>query len=748
MSNFRVFFQNKILFVFLLTGAITVLSAETPSEKLEPTQHMSTIARATSFLLTNYHFSQQKIDETLSEQLFQDYFKTLDPAHIYFTQQDLAEFESVKKDLGSQIRRGNVQFAFDVFKVFLKRLDDYEKFTTDYLKTKPSLDSDETYEFNRTKMPWVKNRQELEVLWKKKIRNDLILLEMLDRSKKEQQQEMMERQKKTAAAEKSSSGIKKIFDGMLKSSPKDQPEAKTTVKAPAVRKIPEKTPLERTRYRISRFLQHYRKMEAIDVLELYLSCLTQIYDPHSQYMSPRTEEDFNINMKLSLVGIGALLSSEEGYTKIVRIIPGGPADRDGRLKSEDRIIAVTQENEDPVDIMDMPLNKVVNLIRGKKKTKVTLTILQGAKGSSAAPVNITLVRDTVQIQDSQASGKLHEIQTRAGKKRIAVLTLPSFYIDFTAAYRGDANYRSSTRDISNLIRKFSKEAPLDGLVIDLRSNGGGSLLEAVTLTGLFIKDGPVVQVCDQRGRKIDEDRDGGSILYTGPLAVLTNRFSASASEIFAGAIKDYQRGIILGDSKTHGKGTVQTVEELDKYTAFWGRKKPAGSLKLTNAKFYRINGASTQLRGITPDIVFPAFTDAMEIGEDKLEHALKWDTIQSAEYQIYDSRLPSIIPILRERANVRVKNSKDFNLLRHDIDIYRRLRDRKTVSLNLEKRWREYLAEKKLEDEQQKLLRLNDSEERKSKNTAKDLYLDETLNVMKDWIELDAKGVMAEKKKQ
>lgn len=758
MTKLQVFFMKKILVVFLLAGTLAAAAAGKPSPKLEPTPHMSTIARATAFLLINHHFSQQKLDEKLSEQLFQDYFKTLDPAHIFFTQQDLASFDAVKKDLGNQVRQGNIQFAFDVFKLFLARLDDYEKFTMDYLKTGPSLNSDDTYEFNRTKLPWVKNRQELENLWKKKIRNDLILLEMLDRSKKEDQQEAARNQKEKAAPavkkEQSSSGIRTIIDKVLEPSAKNKsavrsPEKKTAA-APAqvpVRKIQNKTPLERTRYRISRFLQYYRNMEAIDILELYLSCLTQIYDPHSQYMSPRTEEDFNINMKLSLVGIGALLSSEEGYTKIVQVIPGGPADLDGRLKSEDRIIAVTQENEAPVDILDMPLVKVVSMIRGKENTKVTLTILPGSKGSSAVPVNITLTRAKVRLQESEASGKLHEIQTKAGKKRIAVLTLPSFYIDFAAAYRGDANYRSSTRDISNLIRKFSKDAPLDGLVIDLRSNGGGSLLEAVTLTGLFIKEGPVVQVCDQRGRKIDDDRDGGLILYSGPLAVLTNRFSASASEIFAGAIKDYQRGIILGDSKTHGKGTVQTVEELDKYTAFWGRKKPSGSLKLTNAKFYRINGASTQLRGITPDIVFPAFTDVMEIGEDKLDHALKWDTIQSAEYQIHDPRLPSLIPILRERAKIRVENSQDFKMLRRDIDIYRRLRDRKTVSLNLEKRWKEYLAEKKLEDEQQKLLRIDENRDKKAKNTVKDLYLDETLNVMKDWIELDAKGVLADKRK-
>ena len=268
MTKAGTFFVKKILFGFLAAGMFCVLAAGKPSAQLEPTPHMSTIARATAFLLVNHHFSQQKMDEKLSEQLFQDYFKTLDPAHIFFTQQDLAAFDGVKNDLGSRIRQGDAQFAFDVFRLFLARLDDYEKFTTDYLKTKPSLDSDDTYEFNRTKLPWVKNRQELESLWKKKIRNDLILLEMLDRSKKENQQEKKAEQKK----EQSKSA------------------AETPAKETApVRKIKEKTPLERTRYRISRFLQYYRKMEAIDILELYLSCLTQIYDPHSQYMSPRTE---------------------------------------------------------------------------------------------------------------------------------------------------------------------------------------------------------------------------------------------------------------------------------------------------------------------------------------------------------------------------------------------------------------------------------------------------------------------------
>lgn len=697
MKNIRAF--QGLFFCILFFLSSSALFAATKQKDLEPTPDMSTISRTASFLLTNHHFSQKKLDDDLSEQLFDDYFKTLDPTRMFFTQEDISRFEASKKQLGAQVRKGDIQFAFDVFKFFLKRLDEYEKFTDDYIKTNPSLNQNDEFEFNRAKLPWPANVTELHDIWKKKIRNDLILLELLDRS----------RAANTAANP-----------------------------APVVKdkKVSAKSPTERTLQRIKQFLQYYREMEAIDVLELYLSSMTKVYDPHSEYMSPRSEEDFNINMKLSLVGIGALLTNEDGYTKIVKIIPGGPADLDGRLKAEDRIIAVAQEDSEPVDTLDMPVNKVVNLIRGKENTKVFLTILEASKGSAAVPMVISLTRQNVRLQESEASGKIYEIPGKAGKKRIAVLTLPSFYIDFAAAYKGDADYKSSTRDIANLIKKFSGEGPLDGVVLDLRTNGGGSLLEAVTLTGLFIKEGPVVQVRDQRGKKVEADQDNGFVLYDGPLAVLTNRFSASAAEIFAGAIKDYQRGIILGDSKTHGKGTVQTLIELERYTAFLGPKIPSGSVKLTNAKFYRINGASTQLKGITPDIIFPSFTDNMDIGEDKLPHAMKWDTIQPVEYQVADPRLPTVIPILRERALSRVENNKEFTALKHDIDTFRKIRDRKTVSLNLEKRWTEYLAEKKLQDEQDKLLRLEQDDAKK--NSSKDLYMAETLNVMGDYIDLNA----------
>ena len=710
--------QQKNFLRFFLTAAALCLwssalsGADAPQtpDKYRQTPEMATISRAAAYLIANSHYNQQQINEEISAQLFDDYFKALDPTRMFFTAADIQSFEPQRDKLGAQIRSGKVQFAFDVFKLFVKRLGEYEEFTAAALKKKPDLHTDEVFEVNRSKAPWPANRAELEQLWGKKIKNDLILLKLMALAKKQEAEKNTPSEKTSVAA-----------------------SSKTSVKLP-----PQKSPEERMQQRVEQFVQFYRNMKPVEILEVYLSSLTRIYDPHSEYMSPRTEEDFNIGMKLSLVGIGALLTNEDGYTKIVRIIPGGPADVDGRLKAEDRIIAVAQENSEPVDILDMPVSQVVEHIRGKENTKVSLTVLEASKGAAAVPTVITLKREKVRLKESEASGKIHEITQNGKKLRIGVITLPSFYIDFDAAWRGDRNYKSSTRDVVNLLKEFTAKAPLDGLVMDLRSNGGGSLLEAVTLTGLFIKDGPVVQVKDIKGRSVDEDNDGGRILYGGPLAVLTNRFSASAAEIFAGAIKDHQRGIVLGDSKTHGKGTVQRVIELEKYTAFLGAKVPVGSIKLTSAKFYRINGESTQLKGVTPDIVYPSFSDTMDIGEEKLPHAMAWDTIQPLSYRVFDPALPNLIPVLRERSELRVRSNPEFALLKKDIETFRKIRDRKYVSLNLEKRWEEYLAEKKLHDEQEKLMRLDSVPDEKSasRKEIKDLYLDETLNVVADYVSL------------
>lgn len=680
---------------------------------LAPTEKLSVIAKVVAYTTEHAHFKKQKINTEISQALFDEYFKTLDPGRNFFTQEDIKRFSHHRDKVAFRLASGDLSFAFEVFLCFRERLEAYEKFVKKFLAEKVPLYGKETYTPNRSKLPYAADRRELEKLWGKRIINDIILMKMMDMSEKEEEKKVTEKTGNTDKKEKSG----KDFPAIKKSSPE-----------------------ERIRKRVHQYVQYYSSMESQEVAELFLTSFLQVYDPHSAYMSPRTQEDFDINMKLSLVGIGAVLTNEDSYTKIVKIIPGGPADKDGRLKAGDKITAVTQENGERTDLLDMPISKVVNYIRGKKGTKVTLYVL--SQGS--VQKLITLTRDEVKLKDSEAAGTIRKIKDPSGKeKRIGVITLPSFYIDFEAAFRGDRNFKSSTKDVLKIITDFAKEGPIDGLIIDLRSNGGGSLMEAVTLTGLFIPEGPVVQVRDPKNTKVDFDRDGGLVLYGGPLVVLTNRLSASAAEIFAGAIQDYRRGIVIGDRRTHGKGTVQTVADLGKYTSFLGMGSPAGSLKLTNAKFYRINGESTQLRGVVPDIVLPSFSELMELGEDKLPHAMVWDKIASSPYVPLRMGIPQCLPFLRMHSAVRLERSPDFRKLKKDMEAYRRIKDKKEVVLDLGVRWKEYQAEKKLMEEQEKLLKTDQDTSGDKKKKAADIYLDEALAVINDYISwcIKAKGL-------
>lgn len=697
------------IFAGSLTGKKVPEKKPEIKKKLVPAEEMKIIAKVVAYTTQHAHFKKEKINKEISNFLFEDYFKTLDPGRNFFTLQDVERFAAYKDLAASNLAAGELDFAFELFDVFVERLKKYEKFVEQYLASPVPLSGTELYTPNRSKLPYAADEKALEELWRRRIRNDFIVMNMLDRAEKE-------------AAEKAEKEKAEKGSGRKE---RKKPETKL---AP----VKMRTPSERIRKRVHQYVQYYSSMEAQEVTELFLTSFLQVYDPHSAYMSPRTQEDFDINMKLSLVGIGAVLTNEDGYTKIVKIIPGGPADKDGRLKAGDRIASVTQENGEHTDLMDMPVSKVVNYIRGKKGTKVTLYVL--SQGSSGLQKSITLVRDEVKLKDSEATGKIHKVKDETGKERnIGVITLPSFYIDFEAAFRGDRYFKSSARDVLRLIGEFSAKG-LDGLVIDLRGNGGGSLMEAVSLTGLFIPAGPVVQVRDPKNTKVDHDPDGGLIAYAGPLAVLTNRLSASAAEIFAGAIQDYRRGIIVGDRRTHGKGTVQTVADLGKYTSFLGMGKNAGSLKLTNAKFYRINGESTQLRGVMPDIVLPAFTELMELGEDKLAHAMPWDKIAPAAYAPLHTGIPQCLPLLKENSAKRLEKDPDFISLSKDMESYRKIRDKKEVVLDLESRWKEYQAEKKLMEEQEKLLKMDQENDSSKEKKEKDLYLKETLAILNDYI--------------
>lgn len=671
----------------------------------EQTEEMRVIANLATSMLSKMHYVKRDISPENSQKLFESYLKTLDPFKLYFTQEQIDNWKLRQNTLlPSLAATGDVSLAFAIFNEYLRNLEEYEKFVNTQNFTDADFRTDDLYQFNRTKAPWAKNRQELQTIWRQKLKNDLIAIMLQDRIKAEE----LKKEKKPA--------------------------------------VTPKPPIERIRKRVAQFVQYNKKLEPIEALELYLNSLARLYDPHTSYMAPRSEEDFNIGMQLSLVGIGALLTSEDGYTKIVQIIPGGPADLDKRLKAEDRIIAVAQETGDAVDVIDMPLTKVVSMIRGTPGTKVKLTILEGVKGAKAVPVTIELTRNKVELKESEAKGQLHTVKGPNGDNiNIGVITLPSFYVDFRAASSGDPNYKSSTRDVKQLIDSFKKKGRLDGLIIDLRSNGGGSLQEAVTLTGLFIKDGPVVQIRDSSGRVTVYKDEDPSVEYTGPLAVMTNRLSASASEIFSGAIKDYKRGIIVGDQKTHGKGSVQTVADLGNYLHYLGYNFPAGSIKLTNAKFYRINGESTQLKGVSPDIAFPTFTDTMETGEDKLDNAIAWDAIKEVAHTQYEPTIALTVSDLKKKSDERIRASRDFTALKRDIAYLMKNKGKKTITLNLEQRWKDYLREKDIYEEQSKLLHL-DTLDKEKKNNKKDLYLEETLNIMNDYISMK-KGVKSQERR-
>ncbi|MEI6420634.1 MAG: carboxy terminal-processing peptidase [Lentisphaerota bacterium] len=705
-------------FLKITAFSIAVFTVMAASRAVEPDKSQGIVARITANIFSKEHYRQQFLDNEISKQVFDEYFKTLDPAKLYLTREDIKVFEKYRTELDNMLLDGDVTFAFEAYNYVLKKAEECRDMAEEIIKEKMDFSNDETYSMDRTKAQWPADSKERRELWRLRIKNEIVSFRLMDRAAKEAAEEQKN---------KPASDVKK-----------NEP--------PLVQKWDKGTPEERVIKRLNNNLKYLKENEAIDVLELYLTALATVYDPHSGYMSPRTVDDFNIQMKLSLVGIGATLTMEDGYTKIINIVPGGPADLDGRLKPEDRIIAVTQENGETVDVIDMPLTKVVNMIRGKKNTTVKLTVLKGDKGIHAIPEMIPIKRDTVKLTEQEAKGEIRKVKMEDGtEKKIGVLTLPSFYFDFEGASAGKENFKSSTNDVKKILADFNKEK-IDGLLLDLRSNGGGSLFEAISLTGLFIKKGPVVQVRNQNGSvEIKNDPDK-NICYDGPMAVLVNRLSASAAEIFAGAIQDYGRGIIIGDSHTHGKGTVQTIFDLDAFLRHYGGKSPSGSVKITTSKFYRINGESTQNKGVTPDIVFPSFTDAMEIGEEHLEHSLPWDTIKPTPHEFF-SDTAQFVPALNQKSENRRLSENEFKILATNIERFRKMRENKAISLNENKRWDLYKEEKKISEQQYSLMKLDDpsldektSGKDKSKKPGKDIFLEESSRILSDYINLQSFG--------
>ncbi len=704
----RIIFRQLILFLLPLIaiGSVQASPLEAKKSPEQEKEQLELITRMTAAILTRNHYRQHPLDNEFSIKIFNEYFRLLDPNDIFFTQDDIKSFGKYKLYLDDLTVAGDYSFAFKVYDLYIKRFEQYRKFAEASMKKGFNFSKDEYIEIDRSKSKKRPvNKTELHEAWRKKIKNDVLYFRLMDRAMKED---------------------------------KNNDKDKKKVHASWSRQTAE----EKIQHRLHDIANEIEKRDKLGILGLYLTAVAQVYGPHSNYMTPKQEQDFNIDMKLSLSGIGALLGIEDGFTKVVKLIPGGPAEKGGELKGEDRIIAVAQDGGEPVNIIDMPISKVVNLIRGKKGTKVILTVLPGDKGINAVPKQIAIVRDVVKLKDSEAKGEIKEITGPDGsKKKLGIISLSRFYIDFKAAHAGDPNYKSSTRDVAKILENFNKKK-VDGVIMDMRSNGGGSLMEAISLSGLFIRSGPVVQV---RGANenvsVKEDPDP-AIQYSGPLMVLTNKLTSSAAEIFTGAIKDYNRGIIVGDSRTYGKGTVLDVYELNDLLRYMGKKFPGGTLKFETALFFRVNGSSTQKIGIKPHIFIDSVTEAMEVGEEHNRHSVPWARISSVEHEDFDSKLPDKIKTLLDASRKRCAGNPKFKIRERDLKTFRDYKKRKVVSLNEEKRWLEYKKQKKVQEEQSKLL--EDDAEKDDKN--EDLFMDEAVQIMRDYMFMPQSKVVDHKK--
>ncbi len=708
-----------LLFAIGIAGAVSALFLRPAELSAAPVRRESDgnrdaelrlITQMTAQLFAASHYRKQPLDEKLSARLFDEYFNSLDPNRMFFTRQDVERFAPYRETLSAALQRGDSTFAFQVYDLYRERNREFRAFAEKRLKQPFDFSADEVYVTDRRKLPRVADRAALEKLWEQRLKNDILYYRLFDRAMEEAEEE---KKTKNAAKDKEA---------------KDKEALREVAK-----KWAGKTPAEKVLKRLRDITNSLENSDRIDILGLYLNALAQVYGPHSNYLSPKLDEDFEIGMKLSLTGIGATLTSDDGYIKIVAIVPGGPAALDGRLKVEDRIIAVTQENGDIVDVIDMPVDKAVKYIRGPKDSKVTLTVLPGEKGKNAVPENITITRDTVKLVESEAKGEVRSIRRPDGRGeiRIGIITLPSFYMDFDTAYRGDPNYKSCTRDVKRILEKFKKEG-IDAVVMDMRRNGGGSLPEAITLSGLFIKTGPVVQIrTGDRRIQVKSDNDP-AIAYAGPLVILTSKLSASAAEIFTAALRDCGRALVVGDSRTFGKGTVLDVVPLERYLKFVGRNFPAGSATYETAMFYRTAGGSVQQLGIEPDIQLPSLTEQMEVGEMFMENHLPWDSIKPVPREIVNPGLTSCLPALKAASAKRIAADPEYQTLLRRIELFKRYKDRKEVSLNEAKRWKEYREEKAIQEESERLYEEQAGVSGKSDSAKLDPVLNEAVNIAGD----------------
>jgi carboxyl-terminal processing protease len=640
---------------------------------LKPGDQDSLVSRLIMQLLPKRHISGRKVDDEISGRALDNYIKALDPMKLYFQQSDIDEFEKYRAQLDDLTLRGDLSPAYQIFSRFLVRVNDRLILAQELLAKDFDFAAPDAIITDPKTTTYAKTDEEIRNRWNQQLKFNLLDL-------------------------------------------KD--EGKTVEEA-----------RDQLQKRYARYARRWAQTTSDEILELYLSSITMGYDPHTTYMSASSLNDFTIQMRLNLEGIGAALREKDGSTVVSSVIPGGAADKDGRLKEDDAIVSVGQADGEMVDIVEMPLKQVVSLIRGKAGTVVRLGVKKGGVGESET---YEITRAQVQLEDSAARGKVieHAIPGTDQKLKIGYINLPSFYLDMEGARQNTADFRSSTRDVRKLLDGF-RASGVDGVVLDLSRNGGGSLTEAISLTGLFIDRGPVVQVKNSNGSVQDYADDEAGVAWDGPLVVMTSKLSASASEILAGAIKDYRRGIIVGDPATHGKGTVQTLMDLGR-EMFRNDRTNFGALKVTLQQFYLPDGDSTQLNGVAADVILPSIIQEMDISESDLDYALPHDRVPVARHQVYNMVPANLLESIRQRSTARVGEDKEFLDLLRRRDLYVQQKKETTMSLveaDFVKRRKELDAQK--EEEKEGLA---------AEESAEEVYRDyfynrEVLNISSDYVQ-------------
>ncbi len=642
------------------------------------------VATTVTSLLKIHHLRRHPLDAEISERCFKSFLKELDPMKMYFYQSDYDEFAQSKDKLAEMIEGGDITFAYTVYNRFLDRVDERVKAIDQILAAKHDFTKDEEMVVDKDLVHYPKTPDEAYDRWRKRIKYDLLLLKA---------------DKAEDKGDKADTG-----EG--------------------------KTPEQRLSKRYHSFAKRMAQTDDQELLEMYLSSLTTSLDPHTTYMSPESVKNFEIMMQLKLEGIGASLQGVDGYTVVKKIIPGGAAEKENHLKLEDKIIGVGQgASSELVDVVDMKLNDVVKMIRGKRGTIVRLQVVSL---KDPKPHIVKITREEIQLKDSEARGKIFDAGRGGSGKpyRVGVINLPSFYMDMEAARHGNPNYKSTTRDVRRILDEFKNQG-VDAVVMDLRTNGGGSLSEAITLTGLFLKEGPVVQVKDADGRVQAYDDHHQGIEWSGPLVVMISKFSASASEIFAGAIQDYNRGLIVGDKSTHGKGTVQSLLNLGEQLFRVPNAPEMGELKITIQQFYRPGGDSTQLRGVLADIELPALSTHLDVGEADLDYPLPFDQVEAQPFVKFDLANPAVVNQLKRLSAARCAASPKFQKELRKIAHYQQQKAKKSVTLNEAKFLKERSDLDTDKEEEKAIENLQDSSDIK-----RDYYLDEVLSITSDYMNL------------